>query len=168
MTEKSSINTYKVINVANSFINIFNEHKKQLSHKKLQKLIYLAHGFRLLFNNKPLVEEEFEAWAHGPVCRDLYTKIKRADYSPYKITQTLKEDNNLSENDKKNLESIANYIYGLFGDWSADELELLTHRKGSAWDKVYNYKSDDIKIYLEEDDIKNEMQTIINELKNAK
>ncbi len=39
---------------------------------KLQKLVYYSQAWSLVWDEKPLFEEEFEAWANGPVCRDLY------------------------------------------------------------------------------------------------
>ncbi len=39
---------------------------------KLQKLCYYCQAWYLAWNNEPLFDEEFEAWASGPVCKELY------------------------------------------------------------------------------------------------
>ncbi len=44
----------------------------EMSTWKLQKLCYYAQAWTLAWDGKPLFKEDFEAWANGPVCRDLY------------------------------------------------------------------------------------------------
>ncbi|MDR3205074.1 MAG: DUF4065 domain-containing protein [Deltaproteobacteria bacterium] len=48
-----------------------------MTHLKLQKLVYYAQGFSMVFNNEPLFDRDIEAWEHGPVCADLYNKYKK-------------------------------------------------------------------------------------------
>ena len=47
-------------------------HKKSFTHKQLQKLCYYAQAWHLALLNRPLFDEEFQAWIHGPVCPTLY------------------------------------------------------------------------------------------------
>lgn len=47
----------------------------RISTWKLQKLCYYAQAWVLAWHdNTSLFDEEFEAWANGPVCRSLYTQ----------------------------------------------------------------------------------------------
>ncbi len=39
---------------------------------KLQKLVYYSQAWSLVWDEKPLFEEDIEAWANGPVVRDLF------------------------------------------------------------------------------------------------
>jgi uncharacterized phage-associated protein len=39
---------------------------------KLQKLVYYAQGWSLVWDERPLFAERIEAWANGPVVRELY------------------------------------------------------------------------------------------------
>ncbi len=39
---------------------------------KLQKLIYYSQAWSLVWDEKPLFEEKIEAWANGPVVRNLF------------------------------------------------------------------------------------------------
>lgn len=57
--------------IANFFID---RHKRHgISPLKLQKLIYMAHGWHLALLDKPLVEDEApEAWKFGPVFASVY------------------------------------------------------------------------------------------------
>lgn len=43
-----------------------------LSSWKLQKLCYYSQAWSLAWTDKPLFQEEFEAWANGPVCPQLF------------------------------------------------------------------------------------------------
>jgi len=46
---------------------------ESLSPMKLQKLCYYAQGYALAEGNE-LFSDDFQAWQHGPVVYDLYTK----------------------------------------------------------------------------------------------
>lgn len=41
---------------------------------KLQKLCYYAQAWSLVWDGSPLFNEEFQAWAKGPVCPQLFDK----------------------------------------------------------------------------------------------
>lgn len=47
---------------------------------KLQKLAYYSQAWHLVFDGHPLFESRIEAWANGPVVRDLY-RSHRGRYS---------------------------------------------------------------------------------------
>ena len=47
-----------------------------MSAMKLQKLIFYAQAMSMVWDDVPLFEEEFEAWAKGPVCRELFNAHK--------------------------------------------------------------------------------------------
>ncbi|HFI0463832.1 TPA: Panacea domain-containing protein [Streptococcus suis] len=48
--------------------------KPNITTMKLQKLCYYAQAWSLAWDDVPLFEEDFQAWANGPVCYELYTK----------------------------------------------------------------------------------------------
>ena len=69
--------------------------KKSLTTMKLQKLVYYCQAWSLAWDGKPLFEEDFQAWANGPVCVELYNMHKGIfevdsslckNYEPYKFT----------------------------------------------------------------------------------
>lgn len=39
---------------------------------KLQKLVYYAQAWSLVWDERPLFDEQIQAWANGPVVRELY------------------------------------------------------------------------------------------------
>ena len=73
------INEYKTID-AIVLSNYILKHYGPMSHLKLQKLLYYCDAYSLAYFDNPLIEDDFEAWVHGPVCRRLihyyiYTNI---------------------------------------------------------------------------------------------
>lgn len=67
--------------VANEFLELAGEIMPQI---KLQKLVYIAHGWNLAIQNEPLVTGEFEAWDGGPVSRRLWNHIRDFGYGSTK------------------------------------------------------------------------------------
>lgn len=45
-----------------------------MSAMKLQKLVYYAQAWSLVWDEQPLFPDDFEAWANGPVVRSLYDR----------------------------------------------------------------------------------------------
>ena len=41
---------------------------------KLQKLVYYSQAWHLAWDGEPIFTERIEAWADGPVCRELYDR----------------------------------------------------------------------------------------------
>ncbi len=48
----------------------------QMSTMKLQKLCYYAQAWSLVWDDAPLFEEDFQAWANGPVCPQLFFRLQ--------------------------------------------------------------------------------------------
>ena len=77
------------------------EQRGRLSTMKLQKLCYYSQAWSLVWDDAPLFEEEFEAWANGPVCRVLY-EYSRGKFSVDASERTIWRVNQISihENSK--------------------------------------------------------------------
>jgi uncharacterized phage-associated protein len=45
-------------------------------HMKLQKLVYYAYGWWLLYHSEPIMTEPPEVWRHGPVFSSMYHALK--------------------------------------------------------------------------------------------
>lgn len=91
---------------------------------KLQKLCYYAQAWSLVWDDAELFPEDFEAWANGPVCPELFKWHKRA----YKVSASDVPANMLSE-DGFSDEQIASMdvIIRDYGDKTANWLSELTH-----------------------------------------
>jgi len=48
-----------------------------MTHMKLQKLVYYAQAWSLVWDERPLFKERIEAWVNGPVVRELYDYLQR-------------------------------------------------------------------------------------------
>lgn len=107
-----------VRDVAKAFLTF-----ESMTHKKLQKLCYYAQAWSLVLLEKPIMDTSFEAWIHGPVCRELYSY-----YKGYGWDSIPQEDNipNIIGNNEEYAELIYQ-IYRIYGKLDGDELELLTH-----------------------------------------
>ena len=57
-----------VFDVANYILN----KEDSMSTWKLQKLCYYSQAWSLAWTGDPIFPEDFEAWANGPVCPDLF------------------------------------------------------------------------------------------------
>ena len=75
--------------------------KGRMSTWKLQKLCYYSQAWELAWTEAPLFEEDFQAWANGPVCPELFRVhqgkfIIDAEDIPYgsldNLTREQKED----------------------------------------------------------------------------
>ncbi len=122
----SRIMKLEVFDVANFFRS-----KEQMTHKKLQKLVYYAYAWYIaLYNedkgniqNKLCENTVFEAWVHGPVCRKLYDSFS----NNYGMVDKYKAKINPLINGE--LKKFLEKIYKIFGKYTGDELESMTHQE---------------------------------------
>jgi uncharacterized phage-associated protein len=91
-----------------------------MTHLKLQKLIYFAQAWHLANLNRPLFQEEMEAWTHGPVVPSVWHKYKEYQWESIPPTD---EDVAIDDNVAGYLEK----IYRKYGEYSGKALERLTH-----------------------------------------
>lgn len=87
---------------------------------KLQKLVYYSQAWSLVWDEKQLFEEDIEAWANGPVIRDLF------DYhrGMYEIsTMPIGNPRLLNQVQRETVDAVLEY----YGDRSAQWLIELTH-----------------------------------------
>ena len=87
---------------------------------KLQKLVYYSQAWSLVWDEKPLFEEAIEAWANGPVVRDLF------DYhrGMYEISAIpIGNPRLLNQEQQDTVDAVLEY----YGDKPAQWLIELTH-----------------------------------------
>ena len=123
--------------IANEFIDLSREERGYpVSNLKLQKLVYIAHGFYLGFYKKPLSNIRAQAWKYGPVFPSLYQNLKK--YGAGRVTDHISTYDRI---DKNSLE--ADFIKGVwqtYGDLSPVALVARTHKPGTPWDEVRKEK----------------------------
>lgn len=105
------------------------ERKGKMSTMKLQKLCYYAQAWSLVWDDRPLFEEEFEAWANGPVCRELFSKTQ----GQYLVSASDETggDGNLTENEKDTIEKVLEH----YSEHNAQWLSQLTHME-DPWNEA--------------------------------
>ncbi|WP_406731778.1 Panacea domain-containing protein [Streptomyces sp. NBC_01794] len=95
-----------------------------MSAMKLQKLCYFSYGYHLAWEDRPLFDERFQAWANGPVAPELYGKhrgrfeLRRGDI-----------EGDPTELDDAERESV-DIVLENMRVYSASELSEMTHRTG--------------------------------------
>ena len=104
----------------------------KLSNLAIQKLLYIAHMWRLGERDEPLIYENFEAWDYGPVVPSLYHKAKAFGSGPVQNVFWSEED--ISDSDEGKL--LADVVVGL-GKEPTSKLVAITHSEEGAWAKHY-------------------------------
>lgn len=95
---------------------------KECSTMKLHKLLYYCQAWSLVWDEKSLFSEPIEAWANGPVVRDLFN-FHKGWYSLSYANLSIGNENKLSKEQKETIESVLQY----YGDKPAQWLIDLTH-----------------------------------------
>ena len=93
----------------------------EMSTMKLQKLCYYSQAWSLVWDDTPLFNEDFQAWANGPVCPELFKKTK-GKYSVTALDETGGEGN-LTDNQKDTINKVLEH----YGNRDAQWLSQLTH-----------------------------------------
>lgn len=107
--------------------------KKNLTNKKLQKLLYYSQAWSLVLKDKELFKEDFQAWIHGPAIPEVYKKYKQ--FGSNVIDIDIEEDSlkKLTEDEKE----LLNEIWKIYGKYDTSYLELLTHSE-DPWQNARN------------------------------
>ena len=139
---------YPVKAVANAMLEIAEEHGASVSPLKLQKLVYVAHGWSLGLTGQPLVGDELpEAWQYGPVFPSLYQEFRDFGKGPVSRRATAFEINDGGgfssvepkvSSDDTPVWTLLRRIWDVYGKFGAIGLSDLTHRDGTPWQQVYS------------------------------
>lgn len=87
---------------------------------KLQKLVYYAQAWSLVWDDEPMFVERIEAWANGPVVPELYD-WHRGMYDLYDCPQGSSEA--LTQSQRETVDA----ILSAYGDQTSQWLSDLTH-----------------------------------------
>jgi uncharacterized phage-associated protein len=117
---------YKAIEVANWFIDQFDRESGGLiTHLKVQKLLYFAEAWCQALLDRELFEESMEAWAHGPVVREVFDVYRDYGWEPLTASDEIIEFDS-------DVEDVLNQVLDVYGEVSAKTLEKMTH-KDKPW-----------------------------------
>lgn len=88
---------------------------------KLQKLVYYSQAWSLVWDDQPLFGEQIEAWANGPVCRDLY-ELHRGRFK-LNANDIEGDPDSLTENQRDTIDRVIQHYQA----YSAHHLSELSH-----------------------------------------
>lgn len=108
------------LDVAEYICEKFKNISPNLTAMKLQKLVYYCQVWSLVWNEEPIFYEEIQAWANGPIIKELYDKHRGSFYidsisggNSYKLDETQKDT--------------IDRVISAYGDKTAQWLSELTH-----------------------------------------
>lgn len=93
----------------------------RVSTMKLQKLVYYSQAWALVWDERPLFDSRIEAWANGPVTRDLYNR-HRGEFTA-RVEMFHGDSRHLSSDDRETIDAVLE----AYGHLSGQELSDLTH-----------------------------------------
>jgi len=94
--------------------------KKPITAMKLQKLVYYCQAWSLVWDGKQLFREKIEAWANGPVVKELYNDHR----GMYEIVDIVRGNkNNLKDYQKETIDIVLEFYGNKTPQWLSD----LTH-----------------------------------------
>jgi uncharacterized phage-associated protein len=131
---------YEARKICNFILTDFDIQKYDLSNLRLNKLLFLIHGWSLVRFDDGLVKNHFEAWRLGPVIRVVYNTFKGFEYKPitllashldyaYGTVRTIPYED-ISDKHRNFIVNIVNF----YAPRTTNELVALLHQPGGPWD----------------------------------
>ena len=92
-----------------------------MTNLRLQKLLYYAQAWHLAILGRPLFNDDFEAWVHGPVIPSLYSMYRIHGWSAIPAPDST--DFSPSEESR----GVIKEVWGTYSQYSAKRLEEISH-----------------------------------------
>ena len=144
--------------VANYFLDKAKNTRRPLTPMKLQKLVYIAHGWHLALFDGALIRERVQAWRWGPVIEDLYNEFKELakkpitrkahDYSfdDFVIKRRIPEIQFI-DGDSDRTKAFLDRVWEVYSAFTATQLSRMTHKEGTPWREA----ASKLKAYIPQD-----------------
>lgn len=101
---------------------------EEITPLALQKMLYFIQGIHILLFGGEVFQEDCQAWAHGPVYKEVYEIFRDFQYNPIedrRLTKFGNRVNELSEQERK----VIGLVAESFGAYSGKTLERVTHKE---------------------------------------
>ena len=125
------------LEIARFIVNMQREEPAlNISHLKLQKLVFYCQAFHLAEKGKPMFREDVVAWQYGPVIAEVYDAYKKCGNIP--ISPEVMKDQKSAKTDKipgESLSTISSVMEAL-GHLSPIALMEQSHRE-DPWRDAY-------------------------------
>lgn len=152
----SNLSQYQVEKVGNIIAYILNFVKRDISIKRVVKLLFFIDKRSVELTGAPITHLEFKAWEQGPVPDDVYfAAINIMNNNPF---NTLGFDKFIKVEQRVHLSTkypcvssivapdmslfskyeikVFDEVLSKYGNWNGNKLEAETHKKEDLWDKV--------------------------------
>ena len=111
-----------VFDVAKYIYEKFRTSPSKLTAMKLHKLLYYCQAWSLVWDEEPIFHEEIQAWANGPVIKELYDKQREREMT-YVERVFHGQSSKLNEVQKDTVD----HVLEAYGNKTAQWLSDLTH-----------------------------------------
>lgn len=114
-----------------------------ITHMKVQKLCYFAHGWWLAFSPEPFLTERPEVWKFGPVFASLYSVLSHHGSRGILIPEKAQFHSAAPVLQEQSYLDLVDWIWNRYGHHSAMTLSDMTHAEGTPWRIVaerYNFR----------------------------
>lgn len=128
--------SYSALAVANEFIKLSqlaNDAPHEVTNMKLQKLVYIAHGYYLGLTDRPLINNDIHAFEWGPVIPVLYKNLK--SYGASKIENLIATED--SEPFDALSKAVIERVWKDYGQADGLALSRLTHKPNTPWSDTW-------------------------------
>ena len=119
--------------VANRLIELADANNHDLTLIQVVKLTYFCHAWTLGLYHRPLVRQKVEAWATGPVIRQVVQDFQKHGPNPVRPHRHTPQ----AELDSQE-EDLIHQVYTKYGPLSGIRLSELSHEQGTPWDQVWS------------------------------
>lgn len=120
--------------IANEFVKLNGGPMNQM---KLQKLVYIAHGWNLAINRAPLVDGRIEAWDGGPVMRAIWNHIRDFGFNTHPYLMGTPKGDVFTAVLSQSERAVIEHVWRRYGEYSGVELSNMTHEPGTPWSNAY-------------------------------
>lgn len=96
---------------------------KHCTTMKLQKLLYYCQAWYLVWNERPLFRENIEAWANGPVIRELYN-FHKGLFTITESMMNLGNPNRLSKEQMEDIDSVLKAYAPRSSQWLIEQTHM--------------------------------------------
>ena len=122
----------------------------KISILRLNKIVYISHGWHLAMHNEPLFLDRIEAWKYGPIVPSLYYASKYYGNGKY-LYEPFPGEDPLDEKTTKFL----NLIYKYYGKLRPLNIATLVGNEGTPYDKIHKKNKNDYLAEIPNKDIFN-------------
>lgn len=131
MTRLFSVSEKMLITISYLF-----EQMQEVTPLALQKMLYFTQGIYSVLFDKPLYEEDCQAWVHGPVYEDVFNMFRNFKYNPIEDHRFAVFKGRFSELTRQE-KMVLDLVINSFGLYSGKILEKITHNE-KPWKDARN------------------------------